>query len=251
MNKPILPPIVRDLASAQRQQRLFWQVALAQGPAIEAVVFDAYGTLFSVAALEAHCQDIVPDPTAFVAFWRAKQLEGSWQRALSGYYADFAQVTHEALLTTLAQFRVQPKPATVRALVACWSKLTAFPDAATTLERLHDLPLAILSNATPAMLQAVVATNDFPRTFQAILSVDAVQTYKPDPRVYALAPAALDLPAERILFVSANSWDALGAKAFGLRVAWCNREQQPIDHYGPAPDLVVHALTDIAAALQR
>lgn len=48
---------------------------------------------------------------------------------------------------------------------------------------------------------------------------------KPSPRGYALAARVLNIPHEEILFVSSNSWDAAGAKAFGYKVCSCNRSQ--------------------------
>jgi len=117
------------------------------------------------------------------------------------------------------------------------------------LDRLRTRPLAILSNGSPAMLASVLAHTSLTGHFAHVLSVDAARAYKPDPRVYALAPAALGLPAERILFVSANGWDAAGAKACGFRVAWCNRAGHAPETHGPAPDLEVRSLDRLADAL--
>ncbi|HET8626359.1 MAG TPA: HAD-IA family hydrolase, partial [Thermomicrobiales bacterium] len=107
------------------------------------------------------------------------------------------------------------------------------------------LPLAILSNGSPDMLGPLLAHGGLRDTFRHVLSADAARAYKPDPRVYALAPAALGLPAGRILFVSANAWDAIGAKAHGYRVAWCNRAGQPLDPHGPAPDAEIRDLGEL------
>jgi 2-haloacid dehalogenase len=230
---------------------LAWQVALADGPAIEAVVFDAYGTLFDLTSLETTCRDLVPDPTAFVAQWRAKQLEGSWLRALMGNYADFAQVTRDALDYAFAHIAVDADEETGHRLLATWSTLEPYPEVTGALGRLHGLPLAILSNGSPAMLAAALKHAKLAQHFGAVLSADAARTYKPDPRVYALATAALKLDPGQILFVSANAWDAVGAKHYGFRVAWCNRAGRARDTYGPAPDLEIRTLDDLAAALRR
>jgi 2-haloacid dehalogenase len=246
-----IPPHIRDAWTERRRETLSHQVALAAGPPIGAVVFDAYGTLFDVQAVEAACATLARDPAAFVALWRARQLEYSWLRSLMGRYADFATVTAEALDHTLAHFRIHPGDEIVRDLLDAWLALEPFPDVRATLARLRDLPLAILSNGSPAMLAAVLAHSGLAGDFAAVLSVDAARAYKPDPRVYALAPAALNLPADQILFVSANAWDAVGAKAYGFRVAWCNRAGRTFDTHGPAPDLEVRSLEGVADALKR
>jgi 2-haloacid dehalogenase len=155
---------------------------------------------------------------------------------------------------SIGRSRNSPSPptrTTIGALLDAWGTLEPFPEVNGTLERLRGLPLAILSNGSPMMLAAVLDHNDLADRFAAVLSADAARTYKPDPRVYALAPAALDLPADRILFVSANAWDAVGAKAYGFRVAWCNRAAHVGETYGPAPDLELRALDGVADALRR
>jgi 2-haloacid dehalogenase len=242
---------VRDVAASRRREILAWQVALADGPAIQAIVFDAYGTLFDLTSLETACRNLAPDPVAFVAQWRAKQLEYSWLRALMGNYADFTRVTREALDYALAHFVIEADDETVRALLTAWVTLEPYPEVAGILARLRGLPLAILSNGSPTMLAAALNHAKLSRHFDAVLSAAAAHTYKPDPRVYALAPAALHLSADQILFVSANTWDAVGAKEYNFRVAWCNRAGRVRDTHGPAPDLEIRTLTDLAEALRR
>ena len=68
--------------------------------------------------------------------------------------------------------------------------------------------------------------------------MDDLATYKPDHAVYQSAVTALEVPRERILFVSSNGWDVAGAKAFGFQVAWVNRRRQPLDAIGGQSDLL-------------
>jgi 2-haloacid dehalogenase len=51
-------------------------------------------------------------------------------------------------------------------------------------------------------------------------------------------------PSE-IAFVSAHGWDACGAKAFGFRVAWCNRAGQPPERLPEPPDVVIRSLDEL------
>ena len=90
---------------------------------------------------------------------------------------------------------------------------------------------AILSNGEPAMLADAVDAAGIDRLLDAVLSVEAVGVYKPDPRVYRLATKRFGLPADEMAFVSSNPWDAFGARVFGFRVFWVNRSGQP-DEYG-------------------
>jgi 2-haloacid dehalogenase len=249
MPRRTIPPHVRDAAKARSIERLREGLAEATAAPPAAIVFDAYGTLFDVRSVEAACAVISLDPPRFVAHWRAKQLEYSWQRSLMGRYADFATVTAEALDQTLAHFRTHPDDEIVADLLHAWRTLEPFPEVRDALDALAPRPLAILSNGSPAMLDALLRHTKLADRFAAVLSVDAARTYKPDPRAYALATDALALPATRILFVTANAWDAVGAKAFGFRVAWCNRAELRFDTHGPAPDLEIRSLDELDGML--
>ena len=88
---------------------------------------------------------------------------------------------------------------------------------------MRDRKLAILSNGSPGMLGALVRNSGLDRVLDATISVDAKKIFKPSPEAYALIESALDVPPADVLFISSNPWDACGAKAFGLNVAWIER----------------------------
>ena len=122
-----------------------------------------------------------------------------------------------------------------------------YPEVTGALDRLRTTRrLAVLSNGNPDMLEAGLAAAGLRGRFEHVLSVDEVGVFKPHPSVYELATKAFGLPAERILFVSSNGWDAFGARAFGLRVAWVNRTGAPLERLGAPPDLVVADLDRLA-----
>ncbi len=213
-----------------------------------AFVFDAYGTLFDVQALAATAESVVPGHgAALTNLWRAKQLEYSWLGSLMERRRDFTTITGQALDYALAALLL-PLAAEKRAqLLSAWLVLPAFPDAATTLARLAPKPRWILSNGTQAMLAPLVAGSALVGLLDGILSVDEVGVFKPSPLVYALACTRLGLPARSIAFVSANGWDAAGAKALGFRTFWVNRTGFPIERHADAPDHVVGSLAEVAA----
>jgi 2-haloacid dehalogenase len=216
---------------------------------IRACVFDAYGTLFdvrnvAVGLIERTCVD----SNAFFDIWRAKQLEYSWLRAVTGHHVDFWQVTRDALDYALEGFGISDSTLG-SAMMDAYLRLPMFPDVLPTLEHLRasGLRLAILSNGTAHMLSAIVAHAGVTEHFEAILSVEEVGIFKPHPRVYALAPERLSLSAEQICFVSSNGWDAWSARTCGFRVVWCNRRGQPRERLPSAPDGEVADLWDLSA----
>jgi 2-haloacid dehalogenase len=215
--------------------------------AIAACVFDAYGTLFDVNSAARGEQEALGEKWQPLAdLWRAKQLQYTWLRSLQGNYADFWQVTGDALDFALAALKIEDPPLRDR-LMNLYLSLSAYPEVPQTLQQLKSagMKLAILSNGSPAMLAAAAKNAAIADFFDEILSVAEVKIYKPHPTVYALATQRLNLPAERICFLSSNGWDAYSAKAFGFRVLWCNRSSQPPERIPQTPDAQIATLAEL------
>jgi 2-haloacid dehalogenase len=218
---------------------------------VEGLLFDAYGTLFDVHSVVEAGRAVTDDPEALSVLWRQKQLEYTWLRSLMGRYEDFWAVTEAALVFAGRRLGIPLDPTAKARLMEAYLGLDTFPEVMELLSRLEGLPCAILSNGAPRMLEAVVAHAGIGRHLRAVISVDAVRTYKPAPAVYALGPARLGIPAARLGFVSSNAWDVAGAKAFGFPVAWVNRAGAPREELGVTPDLEVPDLGGLARALGR
>jgi 2-haloacid dehalogenase len=205
----------------------------------EALVFDAYGTLYDVHSVMRRCESRFPGKGAQLSqLWRAKQLEYTWQRSLMQRYAPFSQVTREALEYSCTALGV-PFDAS---LMDEYLRLALFPEVKANLARLKGKK-AILSNGSPDLLEPLVRGSGL--TFDAVLSVDELKIYKPAPQVYELAVRRLGVPKDRIGFVSSNCWDAIGAKSYGFHVYWINRANAPVDRTGLQPDEVLKSLDEI------
>jgi 2-haloacid dehalogenase len=211
---------------------------------IDAWVFDAYGTLFDVHSVTETTERLFPGQGAALSQrWRAKQLDYTWQRSLMERYVDFNRVTTDALAFACEALQLPLSTQAAEAMLNAYRYLKPFADAVDALNAQRGKArLAILSNGTPDMLHAVVAHNALEGLFDAVLSVDALRVYKPDPRVYQMAVERLGIPRERVGFVSSNGWDAAGAKAFGFNVVWVNRTAAPLERLGVEPDAVITEL---------
>jgi 2-haloacid dehalogenase len=216
--------------------------------AIRGYVFDAYGTLLDVHSVVEAGRAVTADPATLSALWRQKQLEYTWLRSLMGRYEDFWAVTEAALRHACARLGLRASEADIARLMDAYNHLACFPEVPAALARLAGRPRAILSNGAPRMLATAVASAKLASALDHVISVDRVRVFKPAPAVYALGPATLGVLAEDLLFVSSNAWDVAGAKAFGYRVAWCNRTGAPEENLGVRPDLVVSNLTELPIA---
>ncbi len=216
-------------------------------PKIRACVFDAYGTIFDFASAAASCRDVLGERAgALTALWRDKQLQYTWLRSLQHLHADLWQITGDSLDYALETLGIAVPGLRAR-LMDLYRTLAVFPDVAETLARLRaaGLKTAILSNGSPAMLASAVAGNGLAPLLDAVISVEEVGVFKPDPRVYQRALDRLGVAAAEVSFQSSNAWDAYAASAFGMRVVWCNRYAQKPERLPGRPDHVVRTLAEL------
>ncbi|MBR1200403.1 haloacid dehalogenase type II [Bradyrhizobium sp. AUGA SZCCT0240] len=239
---------------------------------IKAVVFDAYGTLYDVQSVASVTEQAFPGYGEIITqVWRIKQLEYTWLRSLMRRYEDFSDVTRESLAYTLRCLGLKYDKADFAGIMDKYLHLDLYPDALASLAAMRDKKLAILSNGSPDMLGALVKNSGLDRVLDATISIDANKIFKPSPDAYALIESTLHISPHEVLFISSNPWDACGAKAFGLNVAWIERvtpeamalaclesETMPpltmfkilrtqMDELGVAPDHRIHGLAELPA----
>lgn len=218
---------------------------------VRACVFDAYGTLFDVhSAVARHRARLGGKAEAVSQLWRLKQLEYTWLRSLMHAHADFWQVTGEALDYALDANDIDDADLQ-NLLMNAYLELEPYPEVYEVLHQLKQAGqrLAILSNGSPAMLEAAVANAGIGETLVSVLSVEDVGIFKPDPRVYRLAVERLEVEPHEISFQSSNAWDAVAAAHFGFRVAWCNRFGQRRERLPATPDAEIRTLAELPGLL--
>jgi 2-haloacid dehalogenase len=239
---------------------------------IKAVVFDAYGTLYDVQSVAAVTEEAFPGYGEMITqVWRIKQLEYTWLRSLMRRYQDFSVITADSLAYTLGVLGLKHDAGVFERIMEKYLHLDLYPDAAAALAALRGRKLAILSNGSPGMLNALVHNSGLDRVLDATISIDSRKIFKPAPDAYTLIESVLRVPPAEVLFVSSNPWDACGAKSFGLNVAWIERVtpeamalacvkndsvapltmfkaiRTQMDELGLEPDYRIHALAELPA----
>ena len=219
---------------------------------ITTCVFDAYGTLFDVAAAareaaaELGREAFAEHWPAIARTWRLKQLQYTWLRATAGVHQDFWTVTQDGLDYAMEEQGLDDADLRERLLQLYW-ELSAYPEVPAMLGALKakGMNTAILSNGTPAMLDGAVQAAGLDDVLDVSLSVQSLGVFKPDRRVYGLVGEYFGCPAREVLFVSSNCWDACAASGYGFTVAWANRAGEPMDRLPWRPHHVVSDLTSI------
>ena len=208
---------------------------------IGARLFDVYSTLFDVNAAAQHCAADLGDKWLPLAeLWRGRQLQYTWLRSLMENYADFWQVTGEALDFAMEALEIDDAALRDR-LMELYLQLDAYPEVSSVLQRLRagGMKTAILSNGSPKMLAAAVANAGIGGSLDAVISVDSIKIYKTAPPVYQMAVDQLGVPASEICFQSSNAWDAHAASNFGFKVVWVNRFGQARERLPGKPDVLL------------
>ena len=237
---------------------------------IKAVVFDAYGTLYDIQSVAAVTEEAFPGYGDLITqIWRIKQLEYSWLRSLMRRYEDFSVITKESLAYTIRVLGLKHDAPNFARIMDKYLHLDLYPDALAALAALKGKKLAILSNGSRDMLNALVKNTGLDRVLDATISIDQQRVFKPAPEAYTLIETRLGVRPDEVLFVSSNPWDACGAKSFGLNVAWIERVtpeamalacvksdvvppltmfkalRTQMDELGVTPDHRIHALSEL------
>ena len=227
---------------------------------IKAVVFDAYGTLFDVYSIQVLADTLYPGHGSDIAVkWRDKQIEytrlitqSDPHNALgSQYYRPFWELTRLSLEHTLDRLKLDRTSRQVEKLLQQYAHLTPFKENLAVLKKIKSMGLttAILSNGSMDMLTSAVKSAGMQDVLDHIISVDPIRLFKTSPESYGLVQQTIAVNKDEELFVSSNSWDALGATWFGFTTHWVNRQGLPFEALSPQPHFSGSDLNSVLASI--
>ena len=224
----------------------------AEHVAPQAVLFDAYGTLFDVYSVGLLAEQLFPGfGERLGLLWRDKQIDYTRLTSMSGpngeHYKPFWDLTRAGLRFAALRLGLNLTPQAEEQLMNQYRHLSAFPENREVLGELkaRNIPAGILSNGDPEMLGVAVKSAGFSGLLAHVISVHPIKKYKTDPAAYALGTQAFNLAAKNILFVSSNGWDAIGATWFGYTTLWVNRAGLPLEQLDTAPTRTGSSLRDV------
>ena len=224
----------------------------AEHVAPQAVLFDAYGTLFDVYSVGLLAEQLFPGfGERLGLLWRDKQIDYTRLTSMSGpngeHYQPFWDLTRAGLRFAALRLGLNLTPQAEEQLMNQYRHLSAFPENREVLGELkaRNIPAGILSNGDPEMLGVAVKSAGFSGLLAHVISVHPIKKYKTDPAAYALGTQAFNLAAKNILFVSSNGWDAIGATWFGYTTLWVNRAGLPLEQLDTAPTRTGSSLRDV------
>lgn len=221
---------------------------------ITTCIFDAYGTLFDVAAAARNAarepgrEAFAKHWPAIAEHWRLKQLQYTWLRAVMGRHTDFWAVTQDGLDWALEAEGLSDDAELRERLLQLYWELDAYPEVPEMLKALKTAgkETAILSNGSPEMLAGAVQSAGIGGLLDDVLSVESVGIFKPAEVVYDLVGQRFGRARDEVLFVSSNGWDAAAAAGYGFDTVWVNRAGSPVDRLPARPNRTLEDLTGIA-----
>ncbi|MFD2213155.1 haloacid dehalogenase type II [Metabacillus endolithicus] len=204
---------------------------------IKAIVFDVYGTLFNVHSVVEKCNSLYPGKGHELSeLWRRKQLEYSFLRQLMGHYETFLTITKESLAYSCKSLSLPYNSEIEEILINEYVNFALYDEVEEVLAALENIKIALYSNGSLDMLKPLIHNSSINKKDIMLVSVDERKEYKPTPMSYQFVLKKLNVEREEVLFVSSNTWDIAGAKHFGFRTAWINRDNRVFDYLGTFPD---------------
>jgi len=227
---------------------------------------DVYGTLINTHGVIEQLQRTISngseaaiDVADFSTLWRDKQLEYSFRRGLMKSYSPFSICTRDALRYTASVFDVALTESQESELLASYAVLPAFDDVSNALKQLSGAGIRCFafSNGTTAAVEGLLEHAGIRNYFDGIVSVDDLQTFKPNPDVYQYFLEQAKADINQTWLVSSNPFDVLGALSVGFKASWIQRTAAT--RFDPwcvgddkiEPTITVDGLADCAAHLLK
>ncbi|MXZ08710.1 MAG: haloacid dehalogenase type II [Gemmatimonadetes bacterium] len=230
---------------------------MAKFEQVQALTFDLFGTILDLGgSLTPFIDEMLrkkgSDTTAeqFWQQWRYRQrLEQFQDTIMMLGHGGYLETVRRAFVYVLALNKIEMSKEEVQTFLACWQKLSPFPEVRAGLEKLAArYKLVGLSNGDPAFLDHL-AKNRIQWDFDDVISVTTMGAFKPHPAVYRRAAQILGLEVGECMMVSANSFDVVGARACGMRGAYVNRYNLPYEDSPYRADITVADFTELAEAI--
>lgn len=218
---------------------------------IDTITVDSFTTLVDVRGpTQSVLTDYVADPERVAARWRSRAIAYRMVAAFTDTYEPYLRTTQNALDFALGLDGLDLSTQELEELTAVFERLPVFEDAPGGVQRLTELgyDVYVLSNGEPDLLADIVDRAGIEQAIAGILSAADIQTYKPDPDIYAYAAAETGTPINRIAHLASPWYDIYGAQAAGMSGVWINRSGRRWDAFDGSPDVIVDSLAGVPAA---
>jgi 2-haloacid dehalogenase len=220
----------------------------------QTIGLDVYGTLVDPLDISVYLQQLIGNKAKlFAEIWRQKQLEYTFRRGLMNQYKDFDICTQQALQYAIDSLNIVLPSNEKNTLLNLYSNLKVFPDALPALKLLKQSnhTLVAFSNGTESTLKTLLSNAGLIDYLADIISVDDLQTFKPNPKVYEYLVTKTNTDPNNCWVISSNPFDVIGGKSAGLNTAWIQRDpSSTFDPWEYTPDITAINLIEFSTQLK-
>lgn len=218
---------------------------------IETVTFDSFSTLVDLESTVPAIEDYVEDPISFVHEWHDRAVHYSIVANYINAYETYYRLHRHALEYLLASRGIEVSDNKLDEMVSIYHDMEPFDDVRPGMAQLHEagFDLGIISNGDPPMLDSLVRVAEIDDFVSETISADEIKIHKPARDLYEHAADRLNVGPESVVHVTNGRFDAQGAKHAGMQGIWFNRDQSPVDSFGPEPDLIIDSMYELVEHL--
>ena len=216
--------------------------------------FDIYGTLIDPYGVTTKLAEYTRQSVEFARVWRDKQLEYTFKRGLMRRYENFAVCTRNALDYTDTLLQTGLDDTAKQALMETYRVLPAFDDVVDSLKVSKDAGFRLFgfSNGLQSAVEGLLEHAGISDYFEGVVSVDDVQTFKPNPDVYHHFVKSTGAETDNAWLVSSNPFDVQGAINIGMKAAWLQRSHNVVfDPWGIEPTICIKSLLELPELIAR
>jgi 2-haloacid dehalogenase len=219
----------------------------------KAILFDVNETLLDLQPVKEKIGKLLGGGPEAARLWFTTLLQHSLVLTVADRYTDFASVGAACLRMLAKNQGVELSEKEAQVAVAPMRSLPPHADVIPTLERLRDAKhrLFTLTNSSTAAVAEQMKNAGLTDFFDALLSVEAVEMYKPHGHVYRWAARRAGVEVYECVLVAAHGWDVAGAAWAGMRTAFVARPGQQVFPLGPTPSIAVSSLTELPEQVER
>jgi 2-haloacid dehalogenase len=217
--------------------------------------FDVYGTLIDTAGVTDALRNFAGDQApALASLWREKQLEYSFRRGLMQNYCHFGICTRNALDYSCEALGITIPEQDRDALMDGYRVLPPFADVQEALPLLkkEGFRLFAFSNGRAQDVADLLQNSGIKSYFEDIISTDEIQSFKPNPAVYAHFLRRSGASGHQAWLISGNPFDVIGAISTGMMGAWVKRSSKALfDPWEIKPTITIESIVELAETINR
>lgn len=219
----------------------------------EVIVFDVNETLSDISFLDARFAE-VGAPELLRPVWFTSVLRDGFALATSGTQAKFSTIGADSLRSVFTGIALnRDVDDAVQHVMQGFSTLPVHGDVPAGIRALRATSrrLVTLTNGATAVAEGLLGSAGLLDQFEALLTVEDANVWKPGLGAYEHASQRCDAPLSEMLLIAVHPWDIDGAARAGMSTAWINRNDTPYPSYYKQPDYTVTALDQLAEQLPK